>query len=416
MEIAYLVNQYPSITHTFIRREIAEVEKLGIAVFRVSVRPCSDDLPDAADQRERDKTVALLARGPWPIVAHAFWLALRRPAAWLRGVARAFRMGLHSHAGLGRHLAYLAEACSLVRLLERHGIDHVHVHFGTNAASVALLAQTLAGPSFSMTVHGPGEFDSPELLHLPEKVRAARFVAAVSHFARSQILRWTDPVDWDKVHVVRCAVAPSFLDEPDLPVPEAPRLVCVGRLGHSKGHALLLEVAARLLRDGVDFELVLIGDGPLRGRLETMVQRLRLAEKVCFLGWCDERGVREAILNSRVLVLPSFGEGLPVVLMEALALGRPAIATCIAGIPELLQHGESGWLIRAGDEDALEQALREALATPPEALHRMGLAGRAAVRERHDAMREATKLAGLFRVSDPELLAPVRTLSSEDHR
>jgi glycosyltransferase involved in cell wall biosynthesis len=398
MEIAYLVNQYPSITHTFIRREIAALEKLGIAVLRVSVRPCPDRLPDEADRREQEQTTVLLAGGPWRVVVASLDLALRRPLSWLRGLGTAFRMGVHSHAGLGRHLAYFAEACALARLLGARRIGHVHVHFGTNAASVALLAQAISGPSFSMTVHGPGEFDSPELLHLREKVKKARFVAAISHFARSQILRWSDPADWQKVHVVRCPVAPAFLQEPELSFPEAPRLVCIGRLGHSKGHALLFEVAARLARDGVDFELDVLGDGPLREPLEALLRRLGLAQKVRLLGWRDESGVREAILASRALVLPSFGEGLPVVLMEALALGRPAVATRIAGIPELVEDGVSGWLVPAGDEDALEQALRSALATPPECLLQMGRAGRAAVRERHDAMREAQKLAALFHV------------------
>lgn len=407
MEVAYLVNQYPSITHTFVRREIAALEELGIRVLRVSVRPCSEALPDETDRRELENTTALLAGGPWRALSASLSLAARSPAAWLRGLGAATRLGARSHAGLARHFAYFAEACALVGLLRSHGIGHVHVHFGTNAASVALLAHAISGLSYSMTVHGPGEFDSPELLHLPEKVRRARFVAAISHFARSQILRWSDPAHWQKVHVVHCPVAPAFLDEPERPPPAAPRLVCIARLGHSKGHALLFEVAARLLHEGVDFELDVLGDGPLREPLAASLRRLGLEQRVRLLGWCDEPGVREAILGARALVLPSFGEGLPVVLMEALALGRPVVATRIAGVPELVEDGVAGWLVPAGDEDALLCALRKALAAPAEQLLRMGRAGRAAVRERHDAAREAAKLAELFRAADVRAREPV---------
>ncbi len=261
---------------------------------------------------------------------------------------------------------------------------------------VAMIAAALGDLTFSFTVHGPGEFDSPQEISLGEKVARASFVAAITDFARSQTYRWSHPEHWQKIHVIRCGVDEQFLDAPVATPPEAKRLVCVGRLGRSKGHAILVEACARLVAEGHCFEVRLIGDGELRGLFEDMVRERQLGETVRFLGWKSGEDVRDELLDSRGLVLPSFGEGLPVVIMEAFALARPAIATQIAGIPELVESGETGWLVTSGSVDALVGAMREALDAPPERLLELGQAGRARVQLAHDARREAEKLAKLF--------------------
>jgi glycosyltransferase involved in cell wall biosynthesis len=171
----------------------------------------------------------------------------------------------------------------------------------------------------------------------------------------------------------------------------------VGRLCEQKGQLLILEAVAALAAAGVACELVLAGDGPLRGALEARIEALGLGGAVRITGWLSNDTVRAEILGARVFLLPSFAEGLPVALMEALALGRPAISTSVAGIPELLEGGVNGWLIPAGSVEALAGAIRQALDTPPDVLAAFGRAGAGAVAARHDAEREAGRLAQLFR-------------------
>jgi glycosyltransferase involved in cell wall biosynthesis len=406
MIVAYLVNQYPHVSHSFIRREIAGVEAAGVEVRRFAVRSAGE-IVDPADRAERDRTRSLLAAGKGQILLAAAAALFRNPVRWARSFAAAWRMGGAAGKRL-RHLAYLAEACLLVRWLRECGATHLHAHFGTNPAAVALLSRLLGGPPYSFTVHGPEEFDRPDALSLGTKVAGAAFVVAISSFGRSQLYRWARPTDWGKVRVVRCGVDAAFLDAGPAPVPAAARLVCVGRLAEQKGQLLLVAAAGRLAAAGHDFELVLAGDGPMRGLIEAAINAHDLADRVRITGWLSNDAVRAEMAAARVVVLPSFAEGLPVVLMEALALGRPVVTTYIAGVPELVRDGVSGWLVSAGDAGALADALADALAATPDELADMGAAGAEVVRARHDAGREAAVLAALFRASAAPTGGPVR--------
>jgi colanic acid/amylovoran biosynthesis glycosyltransferase len=396
MRVAYFTTEYPHVTHTFIRREIRGVEKCGIEVLRATVRrPELGKLPDPDDQQEWSSTVGILDRGS-RMLLDCVWLAARRPGKWLHAAWRAIAWGWRSNRGLTRHLAYFVEACSLARVMHEQRVDHVHAHFGESSTMVVLLARVLGGPAFSFQVHGPGEFDAPKLLHLPQKVAAARFVCAISDYARGQVLRWSAPEHWQKVHVVRCGVDALFLAAAPPPITSTSRLVSIGRLSASKAQPLLIDAAHRLAQEGRTFELIVIGAGELRGHLERMIAERGLRDVVKLAGVMSGAAVKNELLQARALVLPSFGEGLPVVLMEALALGRPVIATQIAGIPELVEHGRNGWLIPAGNVDAVVDAMRAVLDAKLETLTAMGAAGRAAVAAKHDADREAAKLAELF--------------------
>lgn len=404
MRVAYLVNQYPHVSHTFIRREIAALEAAGTEVDRFSIRPSAEELVDPADREERRRTEVLLDAGAAGLLLALAVTAVRRPLPWLRALRAAIRLSRRSGRGLLRHLAYLGEACMLVRRLRGRGVRHLHAHFGTNSAAVAMLASLLDGPPYSFTVHGPEEFDSPESLSLREKVARSAGAVVVSDFGRSQLLRWADPEDWPKVRVVRCGLDAAFLGAGPRELPEVPRLVCVGRLAGQKGQLLLLEALTLVAAEGIDFEMILAGDGPLRPALEERLRVLSLGGRVRITGWLGGEAVRRELLAARLMVLPSFAEGLPVVLMEALALGRPVVTTYVAGIPELVENGVSGWLVPAGSAPALAGALADALRAPTETLARMGRAGAARVAALHDASREAAKLAEMFRATaaDPE--------------
>jgi colanic acid/amylovoran biosynthesis glycosyltransferase len=397
MRVAYLVNKYPSVSHTFIRREIKSLEKLGCEVTRYSLRPVPESaLPDAADRIEVGITHAMLGKGPAAILPAAARVAASNPAAFARAEQLTMRIGLRSERGLFRNFAYLAEACALVELLEKAGVQHVHAHFGTNSAAVAMLVRELGGPSYSFTVHGPEEFDKPDLIALREKITRSAFVVGVSSFGRSQLYRYCDGAQWGKVHVVRCGVDAEYVAQAPSPVPAVPRLCSVGRLSEQKGQLLLVQAAAQLKREGHEFELVLVGDGPMRAEIEALIAREDLASHVTITGWASGAEVRKQIEAARAFVLPSFAEGLPVVLMEALGRGRPVITTYIAGIPELVQDGVNGWLVPAGSPEHVAEAMRAALAATPEQLSTMGQRGYERVREMHDADANARTLLALF--------------------
>ncbi len=394
VRVAYLTNLYPAISHSFIRTEIEGLERAGCEVARFSVRR-SGSLADATDHDEAARTRVMLG-GPaimFPAIARqAVAHPIRTVATLGAAVRQACRGGIDG-ARLLRAGAYFAEAAMLADAMRRSGLTHVHAHFGTNPASVARLAARLTGASYSFTVHGPDEFDAPVEHDLGGKIADAAFTVGVSSFGRSQLMRWSDPRHWPRIAVVPCSVAPRFLAaEPG--APDARRLVCVARLSAQKGLPLLIEAIGRL-DDQPPFRIDIVGDGDQRPAIEQRIAELGIADRVRLIGWCAPDRVLREVATARAFVLPSFAEGLPVGIMEALALGRPVIATAIAGIPELVD-AQTGWLIPAGSVDALADAIRAALDAPIERLVAMGKVGQARVRERHHPDANAALLRELF--------------------
>jgi colanic acid/amylovoran biosynthesis glycosyltransferase len=401
LRVAYLVNQYPKVSHSFIRREILALERQGVELHRFAVRGWDAETPDRADAQERERTRYLLREGSGALLLPTLRALVRNPRRFFAALALALRLARGADRALPYHLVYLAEACRLGEWLDGARAVHLHAHFGTNAAEVALLAHALGGPPFSFTVHGPEEFDRPVALHLGAKAHAAAFVVAVSSYGRSQLYRWVACADWPRIEVVHCGLDRSFDAEPPVAVPAVARLVSVGRLCEQKGQLLLLDALQRLVADRVDIELVLAGDGEMRQDIEAKIDSLGLRSRVRITGWIGAEQVRDEMLAARALVLPSFAEGLPVVVMEAMALGRPVITTYVAGIPELVRDGQTGWLVAAGDVAGLAEAMKDCLSSPLARLQAMATAARAIVRERHDVDREAAKLRALFARSDP---------------
>jgi glycosyltransferase involved in cell wall biosynthesis len=396
MRIAYLINQYPKVSHTFIRREILALERHGLEIMRISIRGWDNDLVDDADIAERNRTGYVLRSGWLAIAGAVLTCSMSRPVRLLRAFALALRLGWRAERPLPFHLIYLAEACLILGWLQKHSVRHLHAHFGTNSAEVAALVHELGGPRFSFTVHGPEEFDKARFIGLPEKIRRASFVVAISSFGRSQLLRLVDHHQWSKIRVVRCGLDPDFSGV-HASYPDTQHLVCVGRLCEQKGQLLLIEAARRLAESGIQFTLTLAGDGELRPAIETLIKEHRLEAKVRVTGWISNDEVRRQILQARALVLPSFAEGLPVVIMEAMALHRPVISTYVAGIPELVRDGEHGWLVPPGHAEALVEAIKACLELPLEVLRRMSDAAFQQVVKFHDLNLESEKLVELIR-------------------
>jgi glycosyltransferase involved in cell wall biosynthesis len=409
VKIAYLINQYPQASQSFIRREIAALEGLGFQVERFTLRTWDQEVVDPGDKAEKARTRVVLGVGAFGLLKAMLAVLFTRPGAFVRTLRLALKMGKRGDRGRLYHLIYLGEACVLLGWFKACGARHVHAHFGTNSTTVAMLARALGGPTYSFTCHGPEEFDRPEALKLREKIARASFVVAVSEYGRSQLFRWCDHEDWEKIHVVHCGVDSSFLaaDPPELS--DTPQVVCVGRLAEQKGQLLLVRAAAQLHEQGVPFRLVLVGDGPMRNTIEAVIRRNRLEDHVVITGWMSNDQVREQILASRAMVLPSFAEGLPVVIMEALALKRPVASTYVAGIPELVESGNCGYLVPPGSVTELASVLRRVLTEDVSILRQMGSAGRRRVLERHDACIEARKLSDLFRSIAQEEDAAINT-------
>ena len=396
IKVAYLTSQYPKVSHSFIRREILALESNHVEVSRISVRGWDGELVDPVDIDERTKTQYILKNGITGLFSASVRVFLKNPISFFKALGLAVKLGLRADRSWPYHLIYVLEACQVLLWLKQSNAQHMHVHFGANATEVALLVRRLGGPSYSFTIHGPEEFDKPEFIKIAEKINGSAFVVAISSYCRSQIFRWIPYSQWSKVKEVHCGIEDAFHNINPVPITEKPQLVCVGRICEQKGQLLLIDAANILAKKGIDFELVLGGDGEMRSEVEAQIKRYGLNDRVRITGWISSDQVRNEILNAKALVLPSFAEGLPVVIMEAMALRRPVISTYIAAIPELVITGENGFLFPAGDVDALAETLEKFLALPNEQLTKMGELAYKRVLERHSVNTEAHKLAQLF--------------------
>lgn len=403
LRVAYLVNQYPKVSHSFIRREILALERQGVDVVRIAVRGWDAPLADPADERERSVTHYLLRGGVFGALLDCARAAMTRPGRLAAALRQTFVLALNADRPAPFHFVYLVQAARLALWLGEMDVDHLHAHFGTNPAEVALLAHIIGGQPYSFTVHGPDEFDRGVYLHLDAKIAHAKFVAAVNSFTRSQLMRRSRQEDWHRIKVVHCGLDALFAEAkvPDVD-PDNRQFVCVGRLCEQKGQLLLVEAFARLIDRYPEARLVLAGDGEMREEIEARIATLGIGARVRITGWISEAQVRDEITAARAMILPSFAESLPVVIMEAMALRRPVISTFVAGIPELVVPAETGWLVAAGSVTAIVGALEACLATDAAGLKEMGDRARARVLERHSADREAQRLLTFFTSADAQ--------------
>lgn len=410
--VLYLVNQYPAISHTFVKREVLALERSGARIIRVAAR-AAGELVDPGDVEEEKRTTYLLQR-PLGLLQAAVWFLFMRPQRFANALAMTFRMMRRSDRGAFLHFFYFIEACGVASLVRTSGATHIHAHFGTNPAEVALLASRLSGVTYSFTVHGCDEFDRPEFLGLRAKIRNAAFVATVSYFGRAQLYRWCDRVDRDKIKLIRCGLEREFHDAGDDTPCETVRFLSVGRLCRLKGQDVLIKAAAMMAAAGHKFEVVIVGDGEERAELEAIVTAHRLSGIVQLRGWLSSADVRQEMIRARALVVSSLIENLPVVIIEAMALQRVVVATQIAGIPELVIPHETGWLAPASSVEALAAAMTECLLTPREELQAMGRRGRERVLAFHDVDREAAALSNLYvrSVSRPDPIENRREISA----
>jgi colanic acid/amylovoran biosynthesis glycosyltransferase len=391
------------VSHTFVQREVLALRRRGVDVRTFTIRRARpSELLSRTDHEEYRTTVAVLpARWSALLTSHLTAFAAS-PRAYVGTVLRALGLAPPGLRGRVWQLFYFAEAIQVWRECEKRGVSHLHAHFANVGSDVALLAASFGatagrGPStWSFTMHGPAEFYDVTIHRLAEKVAASDFVACISDFCRSQLMGVAAREHWQKLHVVHCGVdTEEFASVERGPHTAGVSVLSVGRLVDRKGHAVLLEAVRRLRAGGIDVRAIVVGDGPARGQLGALAEELGIAAAVEFAGAVGQDEIRRFYESADVFCAPSFAEGVPVVLMEAMAMGLPVVATRVMGVPELVEDRVSGKLVAPGRADLLAEAIGELAAEPAER-RRLGEAGRSRVIAEFDIDRSAAQLQRLF--------------------
>ncbi|MCL2639384.1 MAG: glycosyltransferase family 4 protein [Phycisphaerales bacterium] len=409
MHIAYLISQYPAVSHTFVQREILAMRGLGWTITTISIRRAqSGDLLTPTDRSEADGTHVIVPPNLFHFIA-AFFAALQHPVSLWQTLTTAWRLRRPGLRGAAWAIFYLGEAMMVHRIASRKGVTHYHAHFANVACDVAMLAALLDSTptqnrkTFSFTMHGPTEFADAALHRLQEKSRAAKFIICISDFARSQLMALLPCGLWNKLHVVRCGVDPMQFTTPP-PSPPLERdsqakithIFTIARLSPVKAHPILFRAVDELLLRGHEVRLVLAGDGPCRRELEHLADTMGLRQRIRFAGNVGQDRIPQLLSEADLFVLPSFAEGLPVVLMEAMAAGCPVVATRIAGIPELIEDGRSGLLVPPGRADLLADAM-ERLISAPAFAQRLVAEGLRKIHGDFDLRATSVRLSAVFR-------------------
>ncbi len=411
-DIAYLTTGYPSPSHTFIQREIHELERQGIAIFPISINKVgANELLSDLDRSDAKRTFTIKQTSPLRAVVAAARLTLSSPKAVIEVFRLIVKLGVTDLKGLLWHLFQLVEAMLVVRECERRGVTHIHAHFGEVPATIAWFAAELGRrrsatsvQTWSVTVHGWREFTNENAAMLGHKMRSATFVAAISDFTRAQLMRIAGVAySADHFTVVRCGLPMrDYPFEPRAVLCDVPTVLMTARLADEKGHLVLLEALAALRRAGTPMRAIFIGNGPVAELLADATNRLDLSDVVTWMGAQPPSVVHQQLQACDIFCLPSFAEGLPVVLMEAMAVGRPVVTTYISGIPELVENNVTGLVLPAGRSDLLADALLR-LVNDGELRAQLVKAGRTRVEVMHNIGPIAAQLGGLFTANVPAL-------------
>ena len=395
--MAYLISRYPAVSHTFILREVRQLRAQGFDIRSVSVNPPDRASADMTpDEVEEAGATYCLKRHGWRGALRAQLWGWRHPRAYWRGLKAAVGFGGWDLKRGLYGLFYWVEALMLARWMEQQGVTHLHVHFATAAANIALILKPMVPVTLSLTIHGPDEFYDVPGERLREKIAAADFVVCIGRFARSQLMKLSPASAWSKFEVCPLGVDVAHYNPVPAPASQRPYTVlCVGRLTPAKGQQVLLEACARLRDWGHVLRLVLVGTGPDEAALRASAEALGIADMVTFAGAQNQDQVRAWYRDCDVFALPSFAEGIPVVLMEAMASGVPCVTTRITGIPELIRDGIDGLLVTPSDVQELADSLAS-LQDDAGLRHELGEAGRRRVAQAYDLPRNVARLGQIF--------------------
>ncbi len=390
--IAFLVSEYPGLSHTFVLREVTALRKQGISIATASINtPKYPHQMTAEEKKEAKSTFYIKKQGPFGFLKAFSFLLCRHPIALILMYIRSI-----PYLG-GKGLFYLAEATILLRWLLKEGIHHIHCHLANVAATVVMMASFSHKIAYSLSIHGPDVFEDVEGSRLRQKVKYASFVRAISEYCRSQVIPLLPLERRSRVHVVHCGIDCQAYRPRPAPTNQIPQLLSVGRLVKAKGQTILLE-ACKLLQE-TPFHLTLIGSGPEKRELEKLAETYGLADQVTFAGAVGQDAIHEYYDQSDLFVLASFAEGVPVVLMEAMAKGIPVIATRIAGIPELIEDGVQGRLVSPGNPEALAACIVSVVKNRSEQ-EQYSTSAPQKIADEYDAQETAKRLAALLPLDD----------------
>ena len=393
IKVLYLVGQFPAINHSYLLAEVRILRTLGLEVPVVSISPPDRPLEKLSpvEREEAARTYYVKAVPAAQVAILNLGEFLRHPPRYLRGMIFALRLAGGSPKRLAYHLAYFSEAILVGQRMRRSGVTHVHANF---SATVALLVARTFPVTMSFAVYGFGELHDPVGSRLAERIHGAMFVRSINRHGRGQLMLSCPRSEWPKLIYVPLGIdAAEFALGPPRTVASPPRLLCVGRLAPEKGQALLLEAIAALSAENRPVQLCLVGDGPDRAWLESRAAELGIASNVEFAGWVDQARLMTLYSEADLFVLPSLAEGIPMVLMEAMAMQIPCVAPRITGIPELIEHGVDGMLFAVADVEDLTQQIRRLLESP-ELSTQIGRQARARVVRDYDMARNTERFAG----------------------
>lgn len=397
-KIGYLISRYPAVSHTFIQREILLLRKQGITIYTASINE-----PDIQQEKllvddkiESDQTYYIKKQGFTQAFIEVVKGLFKSPRRLLQGVFLSLKLSGLDLKKMGYHLAYIGEALLVSKWMKKHQLNHIHVHFANPAATVALILSYIYPCTYSITIHGPDEFYDVTLNHLAEKFKNAAFLICISSYARSQVMRLLDSVDWKKIEVIPLGVDPH-LYRPKPPKEDSYPLeiLCVARMTTTKGPEILLQAVCKLLQKQKNIKLTFVGDGVERERLEKKVMAMGLQQTITFKGALNPEQTRQAYKTADIFVLLSFAEGVPVVLMEAMSMEIPCIATGINGIPELIKNDENGLLVAPSDVEGAVEAISRLLEDSSLRL-KLGKAGRETILKSFDLHKNIKRLLECF--------------------
>jgi colanic acid/amylovoran biosynthesis glycosyltransferase len=406
-KLAYLNSEYPYFSQSFILREIRKLRTMGFDIRVVSINP-ADRPYNELSVEERDEathTYYVKSAGLVAIALAHLSTLMRSPIAYLRGLLYSLRLAGADLSKLVPTFGYFVEAVVVGRWMKAQKLNHLHVHLANPGCTVGLITSRIFPIEFSFTAHGPDEFYDAPGYCLKEKITRASFVVCIGYFSRSQLMLLSEPHNWDKLEVAPLGVDPEvFTLRPSRTANNPFEILCVGRLVPAKGQHILLSAIYQLAKSERRVRLRLVGGGPDREILEREVIKRGLSEYVVFEGVINQDQIRELFYNADVFVLPSFAEGIPVALMEAMAMGVPCVTTFVAGISELIRNGVDGILVAPSDRDGLVQAI-ERLIDSPELCRELARSGRERVVEKYNLDRNVARLATVFekRIKEPDL-------------
>lgn len=396
-KIAYILSQFPELHEIFILREIKALEEKGVNIRILSLKPCKDKIIHEEARKLMMKTRYGRACSIWPVV-YSLTYPIRTIAAFFYVVKSYW----NNPKELIKAVYVLMESFYFARIIKKEQINHIHSHWATMPTTAAMILSKLTGISFSFTAHAWDIFVNCGSLE--EKIQKAKFVATCTEYNRKFLSYFGDNGKFNKIYRNYHGIDLSkFRVSESMRSPlKVLRILVIGRLVETKGFEYLINACNILNGKGVNFECLIVGVGPLEKSLKSQARRFNLQEKVTFLGIKTQEEIKKLYSEATVLVQPSImarngdRDGIPNVILEAMAMKVPVIATDFSGIPEAIIDGKTGILVPEKDSSALANSI-ERIYNDYSLWKTIALNGRNFIAEKFDIDKNIGELINIFK-------------------